>query len=123
MRQAAYAAAMVLALTSAGSALAQKSDYPTKPVRLIVPYPPGGGNDTLARLFSAKLTEAWGQQIVVDNRGAGTTKALALPDVKERLATLGADIVASSPEQTAAFFRSELAKYTKVAHAANIHAE
>jgi tripartite-type tricarboxylate transporter receptor subunit TctC len=50
-------------------------------------------------------------------------KALALTDVKERLATLGADIVASSPEQTAAFFRAELAKYTKVAHAANIHAE
>jgi tripartite-type tricarboxylate transporter receptor subunit TctC len=42
-------------------------------VRLIVPYPPGGGNDTLARLFGQKLTEAWGQQIVVDNRpGAGT---------------------------------------------------
>ena len=47
--------------------------YPTRPVRLIVPYPPGGGNDTLARLFGQKLTEAWGQQIVVDNRpGAGT---------------------------------------------------
>lgn len=50
-------------------------------------------------------------------------KALALPDVKERLASLGADIVASSPEQTAAFFKSELAKYTKVAHEANIHAD
>ena len=47
--------------------------YPNRPVRLIVPYPPGGGNDTLARLFGQKLTEAWGQQIVVDNRpGAGT---------------------------------------------------
>jgi tripartite-type tricarboxylate transporter receptor subunit TctC len=47
--------------------------YPTRPVRLIVPYPPGGGNDTLARLFGQKLGEAWGQQIVVDNRpGAGT---------------------------------------------------
>jgi tripartite-type tricarboxylate transporter receptor subunit TctC len=50
-------------------------------------------------------------------------KALALPDVKERLASLGADIVASSPEQTAAFFKSELAKYTKVAREANIHAD
>lgn len=50
-------------------------------------------------------------------------KALALTDVKERLASLGADIVASSPEQTAAFFKSELAKYTKVAEAAKIRTE
>ncbi len=60
--------------------------YPVKPVRLIVPYPPGGGNDTLARLFGVKLTEAWGQQVVVDNRpGAGTIigtqlAARAVPD-------------------------------------------
>jgi tripartite-type tricarboxylate transporter receptor subunit TctC len=50
-------------------------------------------------------------------------KALALPDVKERLAALGADIVGTSPDETAAFFKTEIAKYTKVAHAANIHAE
>jgi tripartite-type tricarboxylate transporter receptor subunit TctC len=50
-------------------------------------------------------------------------KALAAPEVKERLASLGADIVASSPEQTAAFFKTELAKYTKVAQAANIRAD
>ena len=49
-------------------------DYPVRPVRLIVPYPPGGGNDTLARIFGQKLAERWGQQIVIDNRpGAGTT--------------------------------------------------
>ena len=73
-----------------GSAHAQSQDgaqaYPARPVRLIVPYPPGGGNDTLARLFGQKLTEAWGQQIVVDNRpGAGTIigtqlAARAIPD-------------------------------------------
>jgi tripartite-type tricarboxylate transporter receptor subunit TctC len=50
-------------------------------------------------------------------------RALALPDVKERLASLGADIVASSPEETSAFFKSEVAKYTKVARAANIRAD
>ena len=54
-------------------ALAQ-TPYPAKPVRLVVPYPPGGGNDTLARIFGQKLTESLGQQIVVENRaGAGTT--------------------------------------------------
>lgn len=50
-------------------------------------------------------------------------KALALPDVKERLASLGADIVATSPEETSAFFKTELAKYTKVAKAANIRTD
>ena len=50
-------------------------------------------------------------------------KALADPEVKERLALLGADIVASSPEQTAAIFKADLAKYTKVAQAANIRAD
>ncbi len=57
---------------AASAAVAQ--DYPTKTIRLIVPYPPGGGNDALARLFGQKLSAAWGQQVIVDNRpGAGTT--------------------------------------------------
>ncbi len=47
-------------------------------------------------------------------------KTLMLPDVRERLAALGADVVGTSPEETAALFKTEIAKYTKVAHAANI---
>jgi tripartite-type tricarboxylate transporter receptor subunit TctC len=50
-------------------------------------------------------------------------KALADPEVKERLALLGADIVATSPEQTAAIFKADLAKYTKVAQAAGIRVD
>lgn len=42
--------------------------YPTKPIRLIVPFAPGGGNDTMARILGVHLTESWGQQIVIDNR-------------------------------------------------------
>jgi tripartite-type tricarboxylate transporter receptor subunit TctC len=42
--------------------------YPVKPVRLLVPYPPGGGNDTMARAIGAKLTEEWHQQVIIDNR-------------------------------------------------------
>jgi len=42
--------------------------YPTRPVRMIVPYPPGGGTDVISRLVGQKLTERWGQQVVVDNR-------------------------------------------------------
>ena len=46
--------------------------YPEKPIRLIVPSPPGGGNDIMARLAGQKLTEAWGKQVLIDNRpGAG----------------------------------------------------
>jgi len=47
--------------------------YPTKPVRLIVPYPPAGSTDFVAREVGVKLSEYFGQQIVIDNRpGAGT---------------------------------------------------
>jgi tripartite-type tricarboxylate transporter receptor subunit TctC len=42
--------------------------YPNKPIRLIAPYPPGGTSDILARIVGQKLTEAWGQRVVVDNR-------------------------------------------------------
>ena len=42
--------------------------YPTKPIRLISAYPPGGGNDTVARAIGQRLTEAFGQQVIVDNR-------------------------------------------------------
>src|SRR5258706_10159626 len=42
--------------------------YPSKPVRLIVAYPPGGSSDLMARVFGAKLTELWGQQVIVESK-------------------------------------------------------
>jgi tripartite-type tricarboxylate transporter receptor subunit TctC len=62
---------MLLLCAAATQVVAQT--YPSKPLKMIIPYPPGGGNDTLGRLFAAKLGERIGQPVVVENRpGAGT---------------------------------------------------
>ena len=65
--------AVLAALWLAAPALAQDK-YPSRPIRMIVPYPPGGSTDPTGRAFAAWLSEALGQQVVVDNRpGAGAT--------------------------------------------------
>jgi tripartite-type tricarboxylate transporter receptor subunit TctC len=75
------AAALV---ASWGLPAAAQEAWPNKPVRLVVPFAPGGSTDVVARMMAQKLTELWGQTVVVDNRsGAG--------------GNLGADIVAKSP--------------------------
>src|SRR6201989_3051964 len=86
MRKVWCAALGFIAFGATGSAFgAQSGDsFPSRSIRLVVPFPPGGLSDGLARIIGQALTQQWGQPVVVDNRpGAGTT--------------LAADIVAKSP--------------------------
>jgi tripartite-type tricarboxylate transporter receptor subunit TctC len=71
------------AMAPAGIATAQVQ-YPTKPIRFILPFPPGGGSDAFARIFGPKLSEVLGQPVVIENRpGAG--------------ANIGAEVAAKTP--------------------------
>ncbi len=69
-RFARFAAAAFLALCATTPAFAQ-SDYPNKPVRWIVPYPPGGTTDVLARIIAQWLTEKMGQTFIIENKPGG----------------------------------------------------
>jgi tripartite-type tricarboxylate transporter receptor subunit TctC len=74
--------ASVLAASLALSAGAQT--YPSRPVKLVVGFPPGGGTDILGRIVAQKLSESWRQQVIVENRPGAS-------------ATIGANVVAKAP--------------------------
>lgn len=80
------AAAAVTLILSFGTHPSMAQEYPSGPIRFIVPYNPGGSYDTIARLIGNKLTEIWGQEVVIENRpGAGSligteVAAKAAPD-------------------------------------------
>jgi tripartite-type tricarboxylate transporter receptor subunit TctC len=77
-------ACLLAAMTMPALAAESAQNYPSKPIRLVVPFTPGGSTDILARVIGMKLTEAWGRQVVIDNRpGAG--------------GNIGVDLVAKSP--------------------------
>src|SRR5436309_1990447 len=86
MRRTVRGAAMALSggrfAACAAGTLAQS--YPAKPIRIIVPYAPGGSTDVVFRILAPKLTEILGQQIVIDNRPGAAS-------------TIGLEIVAKSP--------------------------
>ena len=71
-------------LLLATAAVAQAQDYPTKPPRLVVPFPPGGSNDVVGRIVATQLGERLGKQVIVDNRGGAG-------------GVLGTEVVANAP--------------------------
>jgi tripartite-type tricarboxylate transporter receptor subunit TctC len=75
---------------------AHASDYPNRPVRFIVPFPPGGGADALARIVAQKLSTTWGQQVIVDNRGGAG-------------GNLAAEIAAKAPSDGYTIFQGNVA--------------
>lgn len=85
------------AMLAAGVALAQP--YPAKPVRLVVPFSAGGGTDTTARVMAQKLSDAWGQQVIVDNRPGAS-------------GMIGADIVAKAAPDGYAVLVSSISEVT-----------
>ena len=69
----------LFALQLAGQSTAQVSDYPSRPIKIIIPYAPGGPDDLIGRIVGKKLNELWGQPVVVDNRpGVGGTVAMGI---------------------------------------------
>ena len=62
---------LIVALVALAAVPASAQTYPTKPIHILVPYAPGGITDIAARIVGAKLTEAWGQQVVVENKPGG----------------------------------------------------
>jgi tripartite-type tricarboxylate transporter receptor subunit TctC len=82
MRFEGLVALLMFAVLPCANAFAQS--YPAKPIRIVVPYPPGGFNDTLGRTLAAKFTEAWGQPAIVENKPGANT-------------LIGSDFVAKSP--------------------------
>ncbi len=74
---------LIAAALLAAAALAHAQNYPTKSIRIVVPFAPGGGADIIARILGQKMTDSWGQQVVVDNRAGAS-------------GNIGAEIVAKS---------------------------
>jgi len=90
--------ALLLSLLLCASAHAQ--NFPTKPVRIVVPFPPGGGADALARLMGPRLTELWQQQVIVENKPGASGH-------------IGAELVAHSPADGHTLLMSSTASLTE----------
>jgi tripartite-type tricarboxylate transporter receptor subunit TctC len=123
-----------------GASPAGAQGYPERPVRLLVPFAPGGNADILARIIGQRMTDALGRQIVVENRAgangvlapAGTPQAIVTrlnavlvqiirsPEVADRIKGMGADPATSTPAEFSAFIADEIAKWGRIIKAAGV---
>jgi tripartite-type tricarboxylate transporter receptor subunit TctC len=99
--------------------------YPAKPIRIIVPFAPGGPNDVLARLIGSRLTEAWNQPVIIDNRGGagGTIGAEAgarAPADGYTLTMGGSSNMTVAPALYAKLSYSPLKDFTPIANVARV---
>ncbi len=114
--------ALVLAtVATIGAAPALAQPYPSKPIKLIVPYPPGGNTDIVARIYSQKLAERLGQPVVVDNRG-GAAGALGMAVAAKSpndgytlvIGDLGTMVIAPIANPNAGYTQKDLAPISHV---------
>lgn len=125
-RQSLGVAALLLAVAAACA-----QDYPVRPIRMVLGFPPGGSTDLVARVVAQKMSESWGQQVVVDNRPgangmiASDLVAKANPDgYTIVLSTIGPmGINASLYKMPCDFVKSEISKWAKVVQAAGVKVE
>ena len=100
------ACALVLAVV-AGPAWAQ--DFPSRPLKLVVPYAPGGGADSVARIVAKKVAENIGQPIVIENKGgAGSIVGTDLVAKAAKASSMKANPIALTPEELAETLRLAL---------------
>src|SRR5262249_23647247 len=93
------ALACLCALAAAAPIAAAQETYPTRPIRIVVPFPAGGPTDILSRIVAQKMSESWGQPVVVENRPGADTAigavqvAKAAPDGYTILAAMDTTLV------------------------------
>lgn len=133
-------------VAAAPARAAQTADYPNRPLRFVVPFPPGASNDIIARTLVPLLTDDLGQAVVVDSRGGANGilgmdltakspphiirrfatalhRAVNSADVKQRLASQGIDTAISTPEALRKMLAADIAKWAKVVREARIQPE
>jgi len=94
------AAGTMTLMTAAASHAQRSAEYPTKPIRVIVPQPPGGTTDAVARLFAQRMAESLGQQLIIDNRGASGVGGIAVQNVVAQGNPDGYTLLAITPNFT-----------------------